>query len=209
LSTSKIPHERYHHGDLRNVLLASGVQLLAEEGLEALSLRGLAKRAGVSHNAPYQHFADKEAFLAALAEQGFMLLGQAMAQAQEALAADLPITERLVALGQTYVQFALHHPSHMAVMFINFAHQKYPTLAEAAMAALAQLLHLVEQGQASGQLRPTEPQAIALSLWTILHGMSLLLIADKLPQSLVDGKEALQLTEQSIRHLCGGIVQAK
>ena len=64
----------YHHGDLRNALIQAGLAILAEEGTHALSLRAAARRSGVSHAAPYRHFADKEALLAAIAEQGFNTL---------------------------------------------------------------------------------------------------------------------------------------
>ena len=65
---------KYHHGNLRNALLAIATELLVEDGIQALSLRKMAQRAGVSHNAPYMHFADKEAVLAAIAEEGFRRL---------------------------------------------------------------------------------------------------------------------------------------
>jgi AcrR family transcriptional regulator len=65
---------KYHHGNLRNALIAIATELLAEEGVHALSLRKMAQRAGVSHNAPYMHFADREAVLVAIAEEGFRLL---------------------------------------------------------------------------------------------------------------------------------------
>ncbi|HRF96152.1 MAG TPA: helix-turn-helix domain-containing protein, partial [Aggregatilineales bacterium] len=68
----------YHHGDLRNALLVGATEMLAQEGVHGLSLRQVAKHIGVSHNAPYQHFPDKEALIAAIAEQGFIRLGEAM-----------------------------------------------------------------------------------------------------------------------------------
>jgi AcrR family transcriptional regulator len=72
---------KYHHGDLRGVLIAVATELLAEEGVHTLSLRKIAQKAGVSHNAPYMHFADKEAVLAAIAEEGFRLLSETVREA--------------------------------------------------------------------------------------------------------------------------------
>src|SRR5215467_12607566 len=72
----------YHHGDLRAALIRAGLAILAEEGVQALTLRAAARRAGVSHNAPYRHFADKEALLAAIAEEGFIDLAARVEEAR-------------------------------------------------------------------------------------------------------------------------------
>lgn len=95
----------YHHGDLRPSLLRAAAKLLEKEGRDALSLRDLARRAGVSHNAPYRHFADRQALLAALAAEGFALL-----------AAELegrPWREQAMA----YLRFALANPERFTLMF--------------------------------------------------------------------------------------------
>src|SRR5215212_4914161 len=70
--------KRYHHGDLRNALIRAGQELLAQEGIAGLDMRKVARAAGVSHAAPYRHFADKQALLAAIAEDGFYQLAEGM-----------------------------------------------------------------------------------------------------------------------------------
>jgi len=106
---------RYHHGDLRRALLDAALAVLTEADSRALTLREVARRAGVTHAAPYRHFTDKEALLAAVAEEGFHTLSEAMREAM-GRAGDDPV-ERLEALGVGYVRFALAHPAHFEVMF--------------------------------------------------------------------------------------------
>src|SRR5262245_55034044 len=105
MSTSK---NTYHHGDLRATILKAAGKLLEKEGLNALSLREVARRAGVSHNAPYRHFPDRDRLLAALAEEGFAELGRALGEAGKR-----GPRER----GEAYVRFALTHPQRFRLMF--------------------------------------------------------------------------------------------
>src|SRR5688572_2987442 len=95
----------YHHGDLRSTLLRAADEIFEKEGLAALSLREAARRAGVSHNAPYRHFPDRDSLLAALAAEGFALLGGELAKRPEG------------EMGIGYVQFALAHPQRFRLMF--------------------------------------------------------------------------------------------
>src|SRR6266850_4711197 len=95
----------YHHGDLRAALLQTAGKVLEKEGLGELSLRELARRAGVSHNAPYRHFPDRDSLLAALAAEGFALLENEM----RGLGAR--------AMGEVYIRFALQHPQRFRLMF--------------------------------------------------------------------------------------------
>jgi AcrR family transcriptional regulator len=98
----------YHHRDLRQSLIGAAIALISEEGISDLSLRQVARRVGVSHNAPYRHFEDKDALLAAVAEQGFQSLKVAMETAKQ----DIPLgtSQCLEAIGRAYVNFALAHP---------------------------------------------------------------------------------------------------
>src|SRR5690348_11310472 len=102
---------RYHHGDLRAALIRAGLAILAEEGGQPLPPAAAARRAGVSHNAPYRHFADKEALLAAIAGEGFVELGDRLEEAR----ARSPQSPRrqLEETGWAYVRFAVNHPDHL------------------------------------------------------------------------------------------------
>ena len=99
----------YHHGNLREALLERATEVIAEQGVEALSLRGLARDLGVSHAAPSRHFADRGALLAELAKDGFRRAVQAM-NAEAAAAGDDPVA-RYRALGRSYVRFACEQPA--------------------------------------------------------------------------------------------------
>lgn len=207
MSTSKPEKKRdsYHHGDLRHALINAGVVMLAEEGVEALSLRGLARRAGVSHNAPYQHFADKDALLAAIAEQGFHLLSDYIDQSQAGRDQDA-IRERLEVAGQGYVRFAIEHPHHFQLMFGPRAHAGYPDLSTAARAAFDRLAQIVAEGQRQGVLSGADPREPAMVIWLVVHGLSTVLIADKIPPDITAGGEPLALAAQYIGLACEGLL---
>src|SRR5271154_4409043 len=103
--------DTYQHGDLKEALVQAGLQLLTEGGGEGLSLRAAALLAGVSHAAPYRHFADKDALVAAIAERGFRLLTRSMNdEVARAARAHVQVRARLRAAGAGYVRFALAHP---------------------------------------------------------------------------------------------------
>ena len=107
-------HQPYHHGNLRETLLQGAVRVIAEVGPAAFTLREVARRAGVSHNAPYRHFRDKDALLAAVAAQGFRELTHAMREAGERQSKPL---DKLKQSGMAYVAFAVRRPEHFTVMF--------------------------------------------------------------------------------------------
>lgn len=166
---------KYHHGDLRNTLLAIAAELLAEDGVHALSLRKMAKRAGVSHNAPYMHFADKEAVLAAIAEEGFRLLTidveSAISQAENST------RQKLIAASQAYVNFALNHPNHLQVMFRPVDVAKAPNLLGVSKASLNRLFELVKSGQEQGELGTADTYEMTKAIWAMVHGVSAISVA--------------------------------
>ena len=133
----------YHHGDLRQALVRSALEILSEAGVGSLSLRAAARRARVSAMAPYRHFADKEALLAAVAEYGFRELA-ARLTAAAATAADP--REGLAALGVAYVLFACDQPSLFKLMFGPMIEKKtgHPALDEAANACFNALRQALE-----------------------------------------------------------------
>jgi AcrR family transcriptional regulator len=166
---------KYHHGDLRNALISIATELLAEDGLHALSLRKMAQRAGVSHNAPYMHFTDKEAVLVAIAEEGFRLLA---VDVESAIAQSGSSTrEQLIVASQAYVRFALGHPDHVQVMFRPVDETKYPHLVKISQTSLNRLFELVKSGQESGELNAGDTQAITKAIWAMAHGISAISIA--------------------------------
>src|SRR5262245_45231593 len=112
MSTTK--KRAYHHGDLRKVLIETALAHIARDGARALSLREVARSAGVSHTASYRHFPAKESLLAAIAEQGFRRLSDAM---RAAIVGHADPATALQASGIAYVEFGVHYPEHLQVMF--------------------------------------------------------------------------------------------
>src|SRR5688572_5295577 len=108
IRVARKPADAYQHGNLREALVQAGLKLLSEGGVEGLSLRAAAQLAGVSHAAPYRHFKDKNALVAAVAEQGFRLLSASLRAAEQGVAGT-SVRDRLRAQGQGYVQFAIEH----------------------------------------------------------------------------------------------------
>jgi AcrR family transcriptional regulator len=175
---------KYHHGDLRNTFITIAIALLAEEGIHGLSLRKISQRAGVSHNAPYMHFADKEAVLAAIAEAGFRQLTQ---QVEAAIArSDGSTRQRLIAASCAYVDFALSHRHQLQVMFRPGDVAKYPNLVEASETSISHLLAIVQSGQAKGELMKGDPHTMTKAIWAMAHGVATVSIADQAEDSLTE-----------------------
>jgi AcrR family transcriptional regulator len=165
----------YHHGDLRRALLDEGLRLLEESGPGALTLREVARRAGVTQAAPYHHFADKDALLAAIAEEGFVSLAEAMDRARDA--ARPKAAARLHAMGEAYVHFAVAHPSHFQIMFVRAVDiPRFPSLHAAADRAFRALLDAVIAGQETGAVRPGDPRDLSILAWSAVHGLAMLWI---------------------------------
>ena len=137
----------YHHGDLRAAVLAAAGKLIEEEGLAGLSVREAARRAGVSHNAPYRHFPDRDALLAALAAEGFDLLTNVLED----------LSGR--ALGEAYVRFALAHPQRFRLMFMT---QQAGAVRERFARAFAGL--------------GAEANVGAAAAWSLVHGLADLIL---------------------------------
>lgn len=196
----------YHHGDLRNTLIQLGTAMLLESGAAALSLRKLAQRAGVSHNAPYQHFADKDALIAAIAEEGFRILGAAIDKSLTDSDSQQDAEARLTAVGQAYVDFALAHPAHLQVMFSAFPSAQYPNLVQQSTQTLARLVAVLQDIGAQGRLRDASTEDAALAVWMLLHGLSAILVAHKVPTALRQDRSARDLTNTFVRMLCRGLL---
>ncbi len=153
----------YHHGDLKAVILAQAADLVAERGADGISLRELARAAGVSHAAPAHHFTDRRGLFTALAAEGWRLLAAELAEARP----------EFIDAALAYVRFALDHPGHYAVMFDrSLVNPEDPGLVAAVSAAgteLAQGVGTLGDDRAIG-----DPQAAALAAWSLVHGFSLL-----------------------------------
>ncbi len=161
----------YHHGDLRRVLLEASLKLVEEEGIGALSLREVARKAGVSHNAPYYHFKDRGSLLAALAEEGFAELAREMAEAR---AAARDARARLEACGRAYVRFAVKSPARFKLMFRPelAAPSEEGAVAKASTPALDTLTAAIVEAQAAGLAPAGDPRPLVLTCWSAVHGLA-------------------------------------
>jgi AcrR family transcriptional regulator len=174
VSTSRPRRRNYHHGDLPAALIAAALEIVEESGVGALTLRGVARRVGVSHAAPAHHFRDRRALIAAVAVEGFRLL-------HERISAETGTSAGRAALracGRAYIGFAVGHPARFRVMFSPELADKtdQPELAAAADATHGLLLAAVRDAQALHQVRGGDPESIAALAWATVHGYSWLVI---------------------------------
>ncbi|CAM5501585.1 TetR/AcrR family transcriptional regulator [Streptomyces tanashiensis] len=173
----------YHHGELRQAVLAAALDVIATDGPGALSLRDLARRAGVSHAAPAHHFKDRTGLLTAIAAQGYALL-----------AADLAGTARLRERGVRYVRFAVEHPAHFQVMFQpELLRADDPDLLAAKERASAEL----RAGVADLRDVP-DARTAGIAAWSLAHGFATLLLTHN-----VDGALGDRDPEEYFRSLTG------
>ncbi|OBH87718.1 MULTISPECIES: TetR/AcrR family transcriptional regulator [unclassified Mycobacterium] len=160
-----MPRSTYHHGDLRAVILAEAARLVAERGADGLSLRELARGAGVSHAAPAHHFTDRRGLFTALAIEGFQLLAGALIEARGDFA-DAALA---------YVRFAIDHPGHYEVMFdkslLDASNAELIAAEAGAGAELARGVARLEDPDAQA-----DPTGAQLAAWSLVHGFATLWI---------------------------------
>lgn len=157
--------ERYHHGDLRRTLVRAALRIVARRGGDRLTIREAARMAGVSHNAPYRHFANIGALREAVAEAGFLPLGAALAAASK----KAPPLKRRGAIGRAYIDFAVSNPNLHQLMFSReIVRSRTPSRVEAGAGAFAILLETLKDGGDSGR-------AGALRAWALAHGLAALI----------------------------------
>jgi AcrR family transcriptional regulator len=174
----------YHHGRLRAVLLAEAERTLREQGAEGLSLRDLARQAGVSHAAPRRHFADRQALLDALAEAGFTRLGDEVRAAIDAAGEDYQA--RLRAAVTAYVRFATRDAALVDLMFSIKNAGQSAALAETSGRLFAIVDDLIGQGQQADTLPPGDTERLRLLLAAVLQGIAALITSGRVPAGQAD-----------------------
>jgi AcrR family transcriptional regulator len=180
---------RYHHGDLRRALVEEALRTIHTAGVEHLTLRGIGEKLGVSRTALYRHFSDKQALLAGVGREGFRMLRLALTEAWEEHGKG---REGFDAMGAAYVQFAVAHPSHYRVMFGRFLEScsKDAEFIQEATAAFQVLVDSLVEQQRSGLIRRDDPVLLARFIWSVVHGISMLVIDGQL-RGLDERGEAL------------------
>ncbi|HEV7985769.1 MAG TPA: TetR/AcrR family transcriptional regulator [Steroidobacteraceae bacterium] len=177
----------YHHGDLRRSLLDTARSMLQEDTGWQFTLREVARRAGVSHAAPYKHFADRGALLAEIAAAGFQTMEAAMRVAAERNAKSCEAT--LQAIARAVMDFGLANSGLYRLMYSAEVDKKaYPALEQAALSSFGVLLAALEQGQRAGVLRAGPVRGQAAACWALVHGLTTLQIDGQLTHDKVGSK---------------------
>ncbi|UPK38802.1 WHG domain-containing protein [Bradyrhizobium sp. 186] len=189
----------YHHGALREALLQAAERVLEREGLAGLTLRAVAREAGVSHAAPTHHFGDLTGLVSELAAIGFRQFNAAMVSACDAAATAL---ERLLARPKAYVAYAQAHPGMYGLMFrterLDYSRPSLHEAAEASFAGLANAIGAMRQEQISEDALTLNQGAAIARAWSMVHGFTMLLLDGRLEdilERLPEGTTAEQLFE--------------
>jgi AcrR family transcriptional regulator len=178
--------KKYHHGDLKNALIEAGAEILSKEGVNGLSLRKVARKAGVSHAAPYAHFPDKQTLIAAISTEGYRMLYERLDAAVQRYRADPH--RQLVEAAWAYVSFALSDPAHFKVTFSGVVEKEkdYPAYVEMSKKSFGLVVQIVAACQAAGVLKLGSVDATAVSVWSLVHGFASLLLEGQISHTLLD-----------------------
>ena len=178
---AKAKRETYHHGDLRRALTAAAIDLITRDGTEKLTLREVSRRVGVNHRAVYRHFADLTSLLAAVAEEGYRQLLEAL---QEALTdtrrAASP--KRMEALACAYIAFAVDHQAHYRIMFGRRLNEdgRFPVLEELVQAAYELIDGEIARGIAQGASVDRPRRELVFGFWSLAHGFASLALVRRI-----------------------------
>jgi AcrR family transcriptional regulator len=168
----------YHHGDLRRTLIEAAVAQIERDGLSNLSLRGIARTAGVSHAAPAHHFGDKVGLCTAIAAEGFILLAS-----RTTPLVDQP--DALLQTGVVYILFAVEHRGYFEVMFRPDLHRaEDPELVAAREKSFDVLYRVARAG--AGIAEDQDVTGLAVAAWSVVHGFATLYLADNFRDQLPD-----------------------
>lgn len=191
----------YHHGDLKNALIKAGVEILAKDGVSGLSLRKVALKAGVSHSAPYAHFVDKQALIAAISTEGFRQLYERVSAVADQYHSQPE--KQLIEAAWAYVQFALDDRDRFKVMFSGVLEKEkdYPEFVAESQRNFQLVKMIVEANQASGNLRSGASELAALSAWGIVHGFLMLLLEGQISHAVLEKMTLRELMEFQLEQI--------
>ena len=183
----------YHHGNLKEALIAAGLEILSEHGLEGLSLRNVAKKIGVSHTAPYNHFPDKQALLAAISTAGHEQLHQILLDIFEKSKDTSP--NIILEIAWAYLQFALEYPDKFKLMFSGALEEEgdHPEYIEISQMSIALFEEIIVYCQNKGQLPAGEVDIIAIRIWSLVHGFTYLMLENQFPQEYLQDQNLRKL----------------
>ena len=169
---------RYHHGDLRRALIEAALALVEREGIAGLTLRRVAGEVGVTHAAVYRHFKDKQALVDALAVEGMAGMRETMAAS---LAGQSDAVDAFFAFCAAYVTYAVEHPAHFRVMYRGDVRKG--AVADAKEEMMGMFIAGVEACQGTGAFAPGLPEPLAVTAWSLAHGLAALVVDGALARS--------------------------
>ncbi|MCB1140557.1 MAG: TetR/AcrR family transcriptional regulator [Leptospiraceae bacterium] len=206
MSQKSTKERGYHHGDLKESLMESGVAIIQKQGLQGLTLKEVARKQGVSSAAVYRHYESKEHLLAAIGAQGFRMLEAALKRNLAEPVVDARIFFRQCV--QAYIDLALSRPRHYELMFGGIIpnHRRFPELQEAGQSAFSCLLESIEVCQKAGLFRKRKPIIIAFHVWGTMHGFVMLQISGQNPLEQIE-KNRPKKRKQEIESYVGLMVQ--
>ncbi len=176
----------YHHGSLPEALMDGVARAVTEHGVTGVSLRDVARQAGVSHSAPAHHFGSKAGMLTAFAARGYDLLAESVIAEVAAAWANDGAAE-LAAIGRGYVAFAIGHPAEFEVMFSPDAIEiDDPRLHAASETAYAVLTSAIGRCAEEGRLHGRSPEVVAVAAWSMVHGLSALWLSGRLAERITE-----------------------
>ena len=186
-------NKTYHHGDLKNALIQAGVEILTSKGVNGLSLREVAKRAGVSHSAPYAHFSDKQSLIAAIATEGHLHIYNAIT----AIFAQFPgdPLQQLIETSCAYLRFGIDEPDLFKITFSGVVENEHdhPDLVEMTQKNFSLIRQLVSRCQTAGIFSPGPDDLIAQNLWGSVYGLVSLLQQGQVSSAVLDHYSPRQL----------------
>ena len=193
--------KNYHHGDLKNALIRAGVEILARDGVEGLSLRKVAQRAGVSHNAPYSHFPDKQSLIAAISTEGFKQLYEAL----DAVISSYPEDPKrqLQEGAWAYVQFAMNNTDSFKIMFSGVLEKEkeYPAFVEISHKTFELVVSVMRACQEAGLLRAAPPEVHAVVVWGQIHGVVSLMLEGQISYTVFTRSDIREIVRFAIEQI--------
>jgi len=187
--------QKYHHGDLRTALINATIEMINQQGVSSITMRNLSEWVGVSRTAAYRHFDDKSALLTATAIEGFRQFSEALRVARLDESKD-EIT-RFRMMGQAYINFAIENAAYYRLMFGDTVIQENEKLRATCDDAFRELLMIIELLQEVKAIYCDDPKNQAIYIWSLMHGLSSLVIDNKL-QADVELKELMVFIDHQI-----------
>lgn len=197
----------YHHGNLRQALLAAAAAQVASEGASSLNLSKLARTVGVSQPAVYRHFANKEDLAVSLATYGYKLMRAEVDEALAALGNESATLPKLERHAEAYVTFVLNNPELSRLMFSRKERGSDPELYAASKSIATLLYQVVELADGDGRLVNEDIDTTVRVIWSAVHGLAILLMDEQLPRATADKMQIPILTREVVRVLVSGLFE--